>query len=389
MRVDFVPPGKGSVVRRYDPKKRTLTMSTALLEQPTKFQLAATIGLRVLDESQLDERLAKAFGPKHGETPRLIKIHLANYFAGALLLPYEDFIGEVERTRYDIELLVEPVRDVLRGRRAPRVQPRRSEAAGHSDALRALRRGRQHLEALLGDRAALPRGVGLVREVGGAQRVLEPVGDHAAVLDDARRRDLLLLRARSTAQPQQGSLVRGTTYSIGLGTHADAARHLAYAQDMPYTDAKMAIPVGVSCRFCERTDCNQRAAPSLQVPLQRRRVHEEGQFLLSARRDRPIASDGRVGRSDGRTPCTSVATAMAASASHDSVGHHEPTRFEKRTFGVLLAVAGAFFLWTVSPIWVPVFLGVHARGGGLAAAAAARAALSHAIRACSPPPSAS
>ncbi|HEX9104284.1 MAG TPA: AI-2E family transporter [Polyangia bacterium] len=35
-----------------------------------------------------------------------------------------------------------------------------------------------------------------------------------------------------------------------------------------------------------------------------------------------------------------------------------PTRFEKRTFGVLLAVAGAFFLWTVSPIWVPVFLGV-------------------------------
>ena len=35
-----------------------------------------------------------------------------------------------------------------------------------------------------------------------------------------------------------------------------------------------------------------------------------------------------------------------------------PTRFEKKTFGVLLAVAGAFFLWTVSPIWVPVFLGV-------------------------------
>lgn len=35
-----------------------------------------------------------------------------------------------------------------------------------------------------------------------------------------------------------------------------------------------------------------------------------------------------------------------------------PTRFEKKTFGVLLAIAGAFFLWTVSPVWVPVFLGV-------------------------------
>jgi predicted PurR-regulated permease PerM len=49
---------------------------------------------------------------------------------------------------------------------------------------------------------------------------------------------------------------------------------------------------------------------------------------------------------------------MAASDTID-VGHsHEPTRFERRTFGVLLAVAGIFFLWTVSPIWVPVFLGV-------------------------------
>lgn len=36
----------------------------------------------------------------------------------------------------------------------------------------------------------------------------------------------------------------------------------------------------------------------------------------------------------------------------------QPTRFEKRTFGVLLAAAGVLFLWTVLPIWVPVFLGV-------------------------------
>ena len=32
---------------------------------------------------------------------------------------------------------------------------------------------------------------------------------------------------------------------------------------MPYTDrANRRCPIGVSCRFCERTDCNQRAAPS-------------------------------------------------------------------------------------------------------------------------------
>jgi predicted PurR-regulated permease PerM len=37
---------------------------------------------------------------------------------------------------------------------------------------------------------------------------------------------------------------------------------------------------------------------------------------------------------------------------------NDATRVEKRTFGFLLAVAGFFFLWTVSPIWVPIFLGI-------------------------------
>jgi predicted PurR-regulated permease PerM len=48
----------------------------------------------------------------------------------------------------------------------------------------------------------------------------------------------------------------------------------------------------------------------------------------------------------------------ASSNGHEDAAADPPTRFEKRTFGVLLAVAGFFFLWTVSPIWVPVFLGV-------------------------------
>jgi hypothetical protein len=69
--------------------------------------------------------------------------------------------------------------------------------------------------------------------------------------------------AKVVTDPKQGSIERGTAYSIGLGTYASNAEQLAYADDMPFADPKkMAIPVGVTCRFCERTDCNQRAAPS-------------------------------------------------------------------------------------------------------------------------------
>ena len=67
--------------------------------------------------------------------------------------------------------------------------------------------------------------------------------------------------ARVQLQALEGSIVRGTAYSIGLGTHAENAKYLAYG--LPMTDLRRdAVPIGVSCRFCERTDCNQRAAAS-------------------------------------------------------------------------------------------------------------------------------
>jgi predicted transcriptional regulator len=72
--------------------------------------------------------------------------------------------------------------------------------------------------------------------------------------------------ARVVTHPHEGSVMRGTVYSIGMGTTADNAKHLAYAGDMPLAEGRdfdrVAIPVGVACRFCERTDCSQRAAPS-------------------------------------------------------------------------------------------------------------------------------
>ncbi|HEY1334706.1 MAG TPA: short-chain fatty acyl-CoA regulator family protein, partial [Myxococcaceae bacterium] len=62
-------------------------------------------------------------------------------------------------------------------------------------------------------------------------------------------------------QPIGGSIVHGTAYSIGLGTNAENAQFLAYG--LPTTDLRRdAVPTGIGCRFCERPDCNQRAAPS-------------------------------------------------------------------------------------------------------------------------------
>ena len=97
-------PAEGSsLVRAFDPEKRILRVSSSLSEHATKFQLGHIIGLLYLDETRLHERLVERAPPRHSETLRLIKIHLANYFAGALMLPYDAFFDEVQRTRYDVE----------------------------------------------------------------------------------------------------------------------------------------------------------------------------------------------------------------------------------------------------------------------------------------------
>ena len=261
-KVIFAEPREGSVVRRWDAERNVLTLSPALLEQPLKFQLAVSIGLRVLDESGLHERLARDFKPRHAETALLIKIHLANYFGGALLLAYEDFFKEVQRTRYDVELLsnlFEMSYEAVAHRVCNLADPRRPGIPMHflrSDIAGNLSK----VYSATGLRVPVNSGSCPKWAVHSAFLNPSSITRQYSVMPD---RSMFFCFAKVMVQPAQGSVVRGTTYSIGLGTHADAARHLAYAQDVPLSDPmKMAVPVGSSCRFCERTDCNQRAAPS-------------------------------------------------------------------------------------------------------------------------------
>jgi XRE family transcriptional regulator, fatty acid utilization regulator len=257
--VRFAAAAQGSsVVRRLDAETRTLTLSPDLTEQPLKFQIAASVGLLVLDEQRLVERLVGK--TRHAETPRLIKVNLANYFAGALLLSYGDFFREVQRTRYDVELLSNvfgTTYETVAHRLCNLSDPKRQGLAFHF--LRA---------DIAGNISKRYSGTGLKFASGGGSCAKWAV--HLAFLNPSQlTRQYSLFPDGSTyfcfakvqLQPVEGSIVRGTAYSIGLGTHAENAKYLAYG--LPTTDLKReAVPSGVTCRFCERTDCNQRAAAS-------------------------------------------------------------------------------------------------------------------------------
>ena len=289
VKVEHVSPeADSSVVRRIDRERRAVTLSTGLTEQALKFQIAASAGLLVLDANRLHERLIAEFAPRHPESARLIKIHLANYFAGALLLPYDDYFRQVQRTAYDVEALsstFEMSYEACAHRLCNLSDPKRRGVPLHF--LRV---------DVAGNTSKKYSGTGLNFAQGSGQ--CPKWAAHVAFLTPSVLRRQYSVMPDGTAyfcfakvatQPHRGSLVRGTAYSVGLGTLAADAKHLAYAQHMPATDLeRTAVPVGVTCRFCERTDCNQRAAPSYKYAFAVDEYTKKDNFFSPlVRRSRP------------------------------------------------------------------------------------------------------
>ena len=250
-----------SVIRRWDEKTRTLSLSSQLSEQRTKFQLAQTIGQRLFDEEDLHDSILEGYEPQHRETRTLIKIHLANYFAGAVLLPYQGFYEAVRRTRYDVELLArlfgssyESVAHRMCNlgdpkRRGMPMHFWRVDVAGNIS------------KRYSGDGIRFSHHDGSCPKMSAHLAFLSPhvlQRQYSAYPDGTT----YFCFARVVTEPRAGSLARGAAYSIGLGCHAEDAKHFAYADDMPFVDQRMAVPVGTTCRFCERTDCNMRSSPS-------------------------------------------------------------------------------------------------------------------------------
>ncbi|MDT0440772.1 ImmA/IrrE family metallo-endopeptidase, partial [Streptomyces doudnae] len=92
-----------SVKRRYRPEVGTLYVARWLLPGQRAFQLATQMALLV--HSELISTIVATDDRLSSEARDVARIGLANYFAGALLLPYRMFLSAAEELRYDIDQL--------------------------------------------------------------------------------------------------------------------------------------------------------------------------------------------------------------------------------------------------------------------------------------------
>lgn len=265
--VQMVPIGRErGAVRRYDEKTRILFLSETLPPWSRNFQVAHQLGVlaaKPVIDAIVERSQTHLTAP---DSVKLCRVALASYFAAALLMPYDEFLRLAGETRYDIELLQhhftaswEQVCHRLTTLRKPGslgvpFHFVRVDIAGNIS------------------KRYSGTGIRFARFSGSCPRW----DVHAAFLTPGRVRTQVSKMPDGTAyfcvartiRKSYGGFASGDSLmAVGIGCPVTEARQLVYADGYDLDNLDAAVPIGTTCRLCERLDCDQRAFPPLQYGL--------------------------------------------------------------------------------------------------------------------------
>ncbi|WP_415961671.1 short-chain fatty acyl-CoA regulator family protein [Streptomyces sp. 021-4] len=251
-------PERAADARRFDPGSGLLLLSPWLSEAQRAFQLATQLAL--LEHGSLLDTLVAGGELASEQAAGLARIGLANYFAGALLMPYTAFHRAAEELRYDIELL-----QALFGVGFETVCHRLSTLQRTGDRgvpfsfLRVDRAGniskRQSASDFHFSRLGGTCPLWTVYEAFSAPgRILTQVAE----MPDGKR---YFWVARTVTRGGFGHRAPRADFAVALGCELRHAHRLVYAEGLVLDDPRSVTPIGLGCRICERQDCAQRARP--------------------------------------------------------------------------------------------------------------------------------
>ena len=250
-------------LRHYDAEAQVLHLSNRSAPQTQLFQMLLQVALlrqNTLLEATLD------FAKFQSEEARSIaKIGLANYFAGAALMPYGRFLEAAQACRHDLELLA-----IRFGASIEQIAHRLSTMQ------RPGAKGLPFFFVRVDQAGTITKRHSATRlqfaRFGGAcplwnvHRAFETPGRFLRQLAETPDGVRYISLARDVSKPggSYGAPVR--RYAIALGCEVRHADALVYADGLDVSQDSAYEPIGISCRICERKDCHQRSVP----PLERR-----------------------------------------------------------------------------------------------------------------------
>ncbi|MBY0383122.1 MAG: short-chain fatty acyl-CoA regulator family protein [Xanthobacteraceae bacterium] len=269
-------------LRRWDRHRRQVLISEMVDAPGRIFQLGVQLGLA--ECSALLDTIVGQAGLLEDTPRRLFRITLANYFAGAVMMPYTAFHSSAVELGYDLQVLSQRF-----GASFEQICHRLTTLQ------RPNTRGIPFFMLRVDNAGNVSKrfssGTFPFSKFGGTcplwnvhstfdtpDRLLHQVIE----LPDGNRYFSIAQMVRRPAAPFAQQQPR---FAIGLGCEIRHAKKLVYAQGIDL-DKAQGVPIGVNCRLCERENCSQRANP----PLTRTLILDENtrrvsSFSFSSARD--------------------------------------------------------------------------------------------------------
>jgi predicted transcriptional regulator/DNA-binding XRE family transcriptional regulator len=256
--------GATDALRSYEANTKTLTLSEFSPPATQAFQLLLQLAL--LTRSDLLEATLDLARFQSDAARNIAKVGLANYFAGAALMPYAAFHEAAQTTRHDLEILaarfgasLEQIAHRLSTLQRPsakgipfffvRVDQAGTITKRHSaTTLQFARYG-----------GACP--------LWNVHRAFETPGQFLRQLAETPDGARYFCLARDVSKSGGSYTAPVRRYAIGLGCEVKHADAVVYADHMNTGTPEAYEPIGISCRICERKTCHQRAVPPLERQL--------------------------------------------------------------------------------------------------------------------------
>ena len=257
---DVIPDINKPFSKIYNKDKKELQLSDYSSLETKKLHAAAQIA----QEGALDkiEEYLSGFAFPSEESKKLTKVALLNYCGAAILMPYKPFHSECKKLKYDLELLQNTFATSFEqvAHRVTCLQdPKLPGIPFHFL--------RVDMAGNISKRLSLS-GIEIPRYGGACPRwnvysALTRPGVIQAAVSKMTNGEKYVCIARTVEKGIGRFGQSKSILSIGLGCEAKYAKDFVYTENLNVNDKSTEIPIGVSCRTCDRLDCSQRAFPPL------------------------------------------------------------------------------------------------------------------------------
>lgn len=250
--------------RLYRPDTKRLYLARWLQPGQRAFQLATQLAL--LTRADMIDTILATDDQLSQEARAVARIGLANYFAGAMLLPYRKFLAAAEAMRYDIDQLARRFEvgfETICHRLSTLQRPEargvpfifvRTDAAGNISK-------RQSATAFHFSRVGGNCPLWVVHHA-----FARPGQFLTQIAQMPDGRSYFWIARTNTSTPNR-YLGPQKSFAIGLGCDLAHADRLIYSAGIDLTDAEATVPIGAGCKICDRPTCPQRAFPYIGRPV--------------------------------------------------------------------------------------------------------------------------